>query len=199
MKWRARAAAATPFHGPLQLLVSRRSDRTRRECRSRTTRCRPQHRPPACDSEGPHERPNTPPPSLAVSRDAADSHSSARNSGQQVRGPPQAIADRAPRIPASRDDSKLSGLAFGVRATSGFAEFVELSGSHIGFDLCIPRLRVLLHEPIAELRELFARQLRDLTLNFLEFSHGIASGREVYLSGKPSSANAAVQRPRGAV
>jgi hypothetical protein len=97
---------------------------------------------------------------------------------------------------ASRDDSKLSGLAFSVRATSGFAELGELSGSHVGFNLRIPRLRVLLHGPIAELRELFAWQFRDLTLNFLEFAHRIASGREVYLSAETSSANAAVERRR---
>src|SRR5688572_12879834 len=110
--------------------------------------------------------------------------------------PPLVYRSRAvrntPKSPAWCGGSKRLGPAFGVIPKSLFAEAIKLSGLRVGLDLSVPDLGVELGKPSAELRQLNLRQVADLLLELLNFSHGVASGSDekLYRAAASSPANA---------
>ena len=75
------------------------------------------------------------------------------------------------KTPGKQDASKRCSLAVAVSAKGSIRQSTELSGTCIGLDLTIPRLRVKLAEPLAKGSELFRRESTYLVFDLLDFAH----------------------------
>ncbi len=80
--------------------------------------------------------------------------------------------DDIPRIPASRDDSKLRGLTGSMSAKGALCQRVELPGLDVGLELPVPGRGVEFREPLAETGELFWREFLDLPFDGFYGAHG---------------------------